>query len=474
MLARPAMPLFSWDMISLRLGILACVLTLGSCNFSTAPEPPEFKLSGEALGQQYKARRGTDVGSLYAGEIQTNRDEAGNKTYLGSGGALYVIDSVPPIQVLAPSITVTPDFAETLGKATVKKDGRLYLGQEATKFRIEGRAMNKIAKIGVNNPPDPLDEITAPFEDFRQEAENWLDGKRAETEGCFQAQGQNESQNFFAVQAQGSACRGPHTPAQSDEGPDGSLRSKRPAIGGVVDELGLGVGGDAHLILGVATEEPDVGGILRVQEAYVAAAGLIDGEGLQDADGAVGRCDGTAPAPPVGDFGAALWLVAGAQHAPVHKGGAPGGFIVQKIAAEAAAFQIFEDAGVVAVGPFLYADFHDGDLHPRRGRSKTGGGAGSGFRWEAGDDAADGDDLAGKEDLPVAAAPFDESGIELLKLSERHAKGLRDLRGIVAGLDRVLGHGCINAVRFYTLQRSRIDCSTIVNLLAMRGFCVGR
>ncbi len=136
------MPLFNRDMILFRLGILASVLSLGSCSFfSTAPEPPEFKLSGEALGQQYKAWRGTDAGSLYAADIQTSRDEAGNKTYLASGGALYVIDSVPPIQVLAPSITVTPEFAATLGKATVKKDGRLYLGQEATKFRIEGTTL---------------------------------------------------------------------------------------------------------------------------------------------------------------------------------------------------------------------------------------------------------------------------------------------------------------------------------------------
>lgn len=47
--------------------------------------------------------------------------------------------------------------------------------------------MNKIAKIGDNNPPDPLDEITAPFDDFRAESENWLDGKPVETEAQMDA-----------------------------------------------------------------------------------------------------------------------------------------------------------------------------------------------------------------------------------------------------------------------------------------------
>ena len=31
--------------------------------------------------------------------------------------------------------------------------------------------------IGHNNPPDPIDTISAPFEDQRGDAENWLDGK---------------------------------------------------------------------------------------------------------------------------------------------------------------------------------------------------------------------------------------------------------------------------------------------------------
>lgn len=42
--------------------------------------------------------------------------------------------------------------------------------------------MNTIAKIGDNNPPDPIDEAVAPFGDAIAEAENWLDGKPVENE----------------------------------------------------------------------------------------------------------------------------------------------------------------------------------------------------------------------------------------------------------------------------------------------------
>lgn len=37
--------------------------------------------------------------------------------------------------------------------------------------------------IGHNNPPDPIEDATSPFESERIEAENWLDGKRVENEG---------------------------------------------------------------------------------------------------------------------------------------------------------------------------------------------------------------------------------------------------------------------------------------------------
>ena len=46
---------------------------------------------------------------------------------------------------------------------------------------------NPRAIIGANNPPDPIDTITAPFDDARTEAEGWLDGKAVETEGQMKA-----------------------------------------------------------------------------------------------------------------------------------------------------------------------------------------------------------------------------------------------------------------------------------------------
>ena len=47
--------------------------------------------------------------------------------------------------------------------------------------------MNPRAMIGGNNPPDPIDTITAPFEPYRSEAENWLDGAPVETEAQMDA-----------------------------------------------------------------------------------------------------------------------------------------------------------------------------------------------------------------------------------------------------------------------------------------------
>lgn len=38
-----------------------------------------------------------------------------------------------------------------------------------------------------NNPPNPIDEALAPFDDARVEAEGWLDGKPVETEGQMKA-----------------------------------------------------------------------------------------------------------------------------------------------------------------------------------------------------------------------------------------------------------------------------------------------
>lgn len=47
--------------------------------------------------------------------------------------------------------------------------------------------MNAPATMGHNNPPDPIDQINAAFDDERQEAENWLDGSPVENEAQMQA-----------------------------------------------------------------------------------------------------------------------------------------------------------------------------------------------------------------------------------------------------------------------------------------------
>lgn len=47
--------------------------------------------------------------------------------------------------------------------------------------------MNIQATIGHNNPPDPIDTITAPYDDARAEVENWADGGNVETEGQMQS-----------------------------------------------------------------------------------------------------------------------------------------------------------------------------------------------------------------------------------------------------------------------------------------------
>lgn len=42
-------------------------------------------------------------------------------------------------------------------------------------------------QMGHNNPPDPMDEVLAPFGDYITEAENWLDGGVVETEAQMHA-----------------------------------------------------------------------------------------------------------------------------------------------------------------------------------------------------------------------------------------------------------------------------------------------
>ena len=47
--------------------------------------------------------------------------------------------------------------------------------------------MNQLAKIGDNNPPDPIDEALAPYADAIAEAENYLDGEPVQTEAQMKA-----------------------------------------------------------------------------------------------------------------------------------------------------------------------------------------------------------------------------------------------------------------------------------------------
>lgn len=47
--------------------------------------------------------------------------------------------------------------------------------------------MTQQPTIGHNNPPDPIEEISAEFETQREEAANWLDGSPVESEGQMKA-----------------------------------------------------------------------------------------------------------------------------------------------------------------------------------------------------------------------------------------------------------------------------------------------
>jgi len=146
-----------------RLGILAAATSLSSCTLPTAPEPPEFKLSDKALRRQYHATLKADDFRLYANEIETTRDESGRESHLASGGALLVKDSIPAIQALAPSISITPEYSEVPGKSVVKKNDRLYIGQnESTKFRIVGTAISLRGDYLVRGTAsEPMEKIEA-------------------------------------------------------------------------------------------------------------------------------------------------------------------------------------------------------------------------------------------------------------------------------------------------------------------------
>jgi hypothetical protein len=132
-----------------RLCILAAATTLSSCSLitTTAPAPPDFKLSAEALSQKYPVMRKTGAVSLYAQKIETTRDEWGRESHLATGGSLLVKATHPPIMAQASVISITPEYSEARGKATVKRNDRLYIGQDdATTIRIDG------TEITLNGP----------------------------------------------------------------------------------------------------------------------------------------------------------------------------------------------------------------------------------------------------------------------------------------------------------------------------------
>jgi len=124
-----------------RLGILAAATLLSSCSLitTTAPAPADFKLSDEALRQKYPVMRKTGAVSLYGQKIETTRDEWGRESHLATGGSLLVKATHPPILAQAPVISITPEYSEARGKATVQKADRLYIAEdEATTIRING------------------------------------------------------------------------------------------------------------------------------------------------------------------------------------------------------------------------------------------------------------------------------------------------------------------------------------------------
>ena len=123
-----------------RLSLLAAATTLSSCNIvTTAPAPSDFKLSEGALSLKYRTKVKMGDLRLYAKKIESSRDESGHETHLGTGGALLVQDSEPPIQAQASSILITSEYSEARGKAVVKRNDRLFIGEEdSANIRIEG------------------------------------------------------------------------------------------------------------------------------------------------------------------------------------------------------------------------------------------------------------------------------------------------------------------------------------------------
>ncbi|GEP43298.1 hypothetical protein [Brevifollis gellanilyticus] len=111
-----------------------------SCqSLPTAPEPIEFSYDAAKLKSEYKTSRQFGIATLHASSIRTDRDAQGNPTYLATGGALLVKDSVPAIIATAPEIFLNANEAELRGISVVKKGGLLYQATtETSKIFIDG------------------------------------------------------------------------------------------------------------------------------------------------------------------------------------------------------------------------------------------------------------------------------------------------------------------------------------------------
>lgn len=162
------LPIMTLPRLSSLVAAAVLSLTLSSCLvLSTAPQPADFKLSEAALSQKFPATRRTGAVRLYAQKIDTTRDQWGRETHQATGGALLVKDTTPPILAEAPSITVTPDYSEALGRSTVQKDDRLYIGQTDTaSIRIDGSEIIREGPIRTRalapDAPPPSASATTP------------------------------------------------------------------------------------------------------------------------------------------------------------------------------------------------------------------------------------------------------------------------------------------------------------------------
>jgi outer membrane biosynthesis protein TonB len=124
------------------------------------------------------------VVELLAKKIDTTTDAKGRETYIGSGGAVLIKESTPPIFARAERIEVRPDSVVVKGPATVKKRDLLTLTEtEDSIIRIDGVSIlpegafvtrraglqesaseAKPAPVVVEAAPEPKIEATKPVD----------------------------------------------------------------------------------------------------------------------------------------------------------------------------------------------------------------------------------------------------------------------------------------------------------------------